>query len=313
MDNPPHDLLNETTAGPFSNNYHDSEDNVKRMMLIWNNCHAEERCKRWNGYLRPKSGKERGCGINSLRFLDAINANNIDVLFQNIDEPGLWDHGMPFDVVVEIFNIMLQNTPNFTQIENHTSFIEEYKLPIDNADNIAEFFDTLEQNMSENSCILVRLNRNGQPIELTSGHYIVITKFEGKLITIEPHFSTEGSCEYRTYVSPPSANFVRAWNNTYYISASILLVTYSPIEEEVEVADGKMFGGGKGYINGAVVIPVNMTQNIDDALEKSLECKNEVRVGGKKTRRNKKRKNKTNKKSKRKTISKKRQKYKYSK
>ena len=311
MDNNPVDLLAENIPGPFSNYYIETTDDVKRMMLIWNNCHWDERCNRWNGYLRPKSGKEIGCGINSLRFLSAINANNIDLLFKKVDEPGVWNDGMPFDYIVEIFNIMLQNTPNFTQFENHTSFIEEYKLPIDNADNIEDFFEILDLYMPENSCILVRLNRDGQQIGLSSGHYVVITKSEGNLITIEPHLSTEGSCISRTYVPPPSANFVRAWNYQYYNSASILLVTYSPIVPAVvaKKGGGKMFGGGKGYINGAVEIPVNMTQKFEDSLEQSIEC-NEPRVGGKKTRRRKTRRKKTNKKR---AMSKYRQKYKYSK
>ena len=110
--------------------------------------------------------------------------------------------------------------------------------------------------MPENSCILVRLNRSEAARGIaTSGHDIVITKHNGILKTIEPYKSPAGVLDIRNYTSPPSANFVRAWNQQMYVTASFLVVKI------ISKRDKK--GGGKEDINGAVLIPQKIIEEIN--------------------------------------------------
>jgi hypothetical protein len=282
----------------FSEPRHTSLGVSSKKLLVLPNCNILDKTRGWMGPLLPQSGTlNRGCSVNVLRFLGEIGLQNANHLLEEIDV-GKYSDVIPFSYIVDIFNSKIVNTEDFLPGKGSEFSVQEARLPIDNTENIADFFTTLEQNMPDNSCILVRLNRSEAARGLaTSGHDIVITKDNGIIKTIEPYKSPAGVLDIRNYTSPPSVNFVRAWNQQMYVTASLLVLTI------ITKRDKK--GGGNGDINGSVMIPEKMVQQIEEAFKMSIECKNEPRVGGgRKTRRNKRRKtrrNKTNKKRNKKT------------
>jgi hypothetical protein len=277
----------------FSEPRHTSLGVSSKKLLVLPNCNILDKTRGWTGPLLPQSGTlNRGCSVNVLRFLGEIGLQNANHLLEEIDV-GKYSDVIPFSYIVDIFNSKIVNTEDFFPGKGSEFSVQEAQLPIDSVENIADFFTTLEQNMPNNSCILVRLNRSEAARGLaTSGHDIVITKDNGIIQTIEPYKSPAGALDIRNYTSPPSANFVRAWNQQMYVTASLLVLTI------ITKRDKK--GGGNGDINGSVMIPEKMVQQIEEAFKMSIECKNETRVGGgRKTRRNKRRKTRRNKNNKR--------------
>ena len=278
----------------FSEPRHTSVGVSAKKLLVRPNCNILDKTRGWMGPLLPKSGTlNRGCSVNVLRFLGEIGLQNANHLLEEIDV-GKYSDVIPFSYIIDIFNSKIVNTEDFLPGKGSEFSVEEARLPIDNTENIADFFTTLEQNMPDNSCILVRLNRSeGARGIATSGHDIVITKDNGIIKTIEPYKSPAGTLDIRNYTAPPSVNFVRAWNQQMYVSASLLVLKI------ITKRDKK--GGGNGDINGSVMIPEKMVQQIEEAFKMSIECKNEPSVGGgRKTRRNKRRKTRRNKNNKRK-------------
>lgn len=268
----------------FSEPRHTSIGVSTKKLLVLPNCNILDRTRSWPGPLLPKSGTlNRGCSVNALRFLGEISVQSADSLLEEIDV-GKYSDVIPFSYIVDVFNNKIVNTEDFSLGEGSENSVEEARIPIDNTENIAYFFTTLEQNMPENSCILVRLNRSEAARGIaTSGHDIVITKDNGILKTIEPYKSPAGALDIRNYTSPPSANFVRAWNQQMYVTVSFLVVKI------ISKRDKK--GGGKEDINGAFLIPQKMIEEIVDALKNSIECKNELTgsaIGGNKIRKKKK-------------------------
>jgi hypothetical protein len=250
-----------------------------KKLLVLPNCNILDKTHSWLGPLVPKSGTlNRGCSVNALRFLGEIGLQNAHNLLEEIDV-GKYSDVIPFSYIVDIFHSKIVNTEDFFPSEDTEFTVEEARLPIDNTENIADFFMTLEQNMPENSCVLVRLNRSEAARGIaTSGHDVVITKDNGILKTIEPYKSPVGALDIRNYTAPPSANFVRAWSQQMYVTASLLVL-------KIITKRGKK-GGGKEDINGAFLIPQKIIEEIEDALKNSIECKNSQ--GGRKTRRIKK-------------------------
>ena len=273
----------------FSEPRHTSVGVSAKKLLVLPNCNILDKTSGWMGPLLPKSGTlNRGCSVNVLRFLGEIGLQNANHLLEEIDV-GKYSDVIPFSYIVDTFNSKIVNTEDFLPGDNSEFYVEEARLPIDSTENISDFFTTLEQNMPENSCILVRLNRSEAARGIaTSGHDIVITKDNGILKTIEPYKSPAGSLDIRNYTAPPSANFVRAWNQQMYVTASLLVLKI--------ITKRSKKGGGKEDINGAFLIPQKIIEEIEDALNNSIECKNASSVGGKKIRKIKKtRRNKTNK------------------
>ena len=256
-------------------------DENNAAFLVLPDCNAEERCRLWQGFMRPQSGVNRGCGFNSLRFMSEIDNTNTEVVLQSMENGMEFENGLPFSYLVELFNGFVRNTDQqyFEASDGYYYNIEEHKFAINGRDNIVDFFENLNQLMPENSCILVRFNRSDNHLEhhLTSGHYSVITKFQGHLITIEPHTSNPNTCEFYTYNGNPSDNFVRTWTRELYVTASVLIIHYYPEDQN---------GGGeekeKIKINRVVFIPKKLIDRIENALKNSMECKKESNIGGKK-------------------------------
>jgi len=264
--------------------------------LVLPDCNAEERCRLWQGFMLPPSGANRGCGFNVLRFMSEIDNTDAEDALPFMENGMEFENGLPFSFIVDRFNGFVRNTDQqyFEASDGYDYNIEEHKFAIDGRDNIVGFFESLNQLMPENSCILVRFNRSENHLErgLTSGHYCVITKFQGRLTTIEPHTSNPNSCNSKIYNSPPSDNFVQTWARELYVTASVLIIHYYPEDQN---------GGGEGKekikINSVVFIPKKLIDRIETALKNSMECKKESNIGGKKrkSRKNKFRKSKKNK------------------
>ena len=262
--------------------------------LILPNCNFRERCNRWTEAYLPPSGRGVGCGINVLRFMSEISGTEVGSVMPLFDTSQFYSQGMPFSEIVRLISFKLNRTPGAIQIfqkPGHTQQIDEIVIQINNKQNIRVFFEQLDLYMPEDSCILIKLNRdpNRDPDGYTSGHYIVIGKENNQLITFDPLLSTSVNPVMRAYTPPPSDNFVRAWNEQHYVTASFVGLQYIPIqpqqqprigggsEEDVTVIDAK-------DIKGVVFIPEKIVDEMIDALIKSIECKNEPK-GGKRIRR----------------------------
>ena len=270
--------------------FYTSGTRLETYALILPNCNFRERCSQWIRGVLPPSGRIAGCGVNVLRFMSEITTSEIDIALGLLDTGEGVRTGLAFGDIIQLIGFKLGNSDRiFLDRPGHSITIAEFQLPIDNKENIGEFFAKLNSYMPEDSCIMIKLNRdpNRDPDELTSGHYIVIGKVNNQLITFEPLLSTRENPVMRIYTPPPSDNFVRAWNYQHYVTASFAGLQYVPLqpqprigggsEEDVTVIDAK-------DIKGVVFIPEKIVDEMIDALIKSIECKNEPK-GGKRIRR----------------------------
>ena len=130
-------------------------------LFILPNCDAEDRCSTWLGAL---DGKTRvGCGINVLRFMSEIDEDSARQGVAEAEQSA----GTPFQVVVNWFNKKLEETQAAYKVI-------EGKQNINTKENLKGFFDSLFYFLPENSCILIKFNRDPQTppgLRLSQGHY----------------------------------------------------------------------------------------------------------------------------------------------
>lgn len=262
-------------------------DNTQSLVIL-PNCNAEIRCAYWLGALNGVTNI--GCGINVLRFISEIDESNAQAGLQQ----AITGQGTPFSVIVDWFNKKIYNSGLY--IHNYEMYqIHETRLDINSKNNLAIYFNILNTYLPLNSCTIVKLNRNDnpllRPVNTTPGHYVLISKdMTGNLWTYEPILSVSGNCNKRKFNGTVSDNFFSAYQNEGYISASLLAITRFV---------GR--GGGENTENISenekqFLMPQNTIDEFITDIKGSIECK---KSGGKtkKKRRNKKRLNNKNKKS----------------
>ena len=289
-----------------------------RKLLVWNNCDAETRCGSWMGARRPPSGRNRGCAVNVMRWLESMDEEDATETLKKNEEGKKFETGIPFSYFLEKFNspewieIILRN--NGGRPPKYRVSIDETKYPFITADDVEQFYGILQRNMPNNSCVVVRLNRRHAmallriPVGDYTGHWFVITKTsDGTMVAIEPHYSPNaGECKFKVLTLPISENYIRMNNELRYETVSIFTALYkyeaslsggrspeySPEDDEIE-------------INGSIMLPEIIKDTIENALFNSIECTNEpsfsyqgsvgkkaASVGGKKTKKAKKEKKK---------------------
>jgi len=197
-------------------------------------CDADKRCKMWLGPLNQIGNI--GCGINILGFMGEIDWDNAQ---KGIAEARFG--GTPFQYIVNWFNLKSTNI-------GLTKQYHEKKYPIDSMKGLDDFFQDVKSKLPNNSCVLVKLNRNDdptkRPIGLTPGHYILLHKdSEGVLHTYEPIYSTPGDCKARQFKGV-SANFFNSYQQQGYITASILEVRLGDDDDDDDIVDD---GGGRHW------------------------------------------------------------------
>ena len=183
-------------------------------LVLLPNCNADERCKAWLGALNGQTNI--GCGINVLRFMGEIDEPNA----QHGLVQAMGGQGTPFTDVVNWFN------KKINKFGNNNTVIQEVILNIDSKENLTAYFNILIQNLTLNSCTIVKLNRNSdpryRPANTTPGHYVLMTKdSNGDILTYEPIFSGPSKCDSRKYKGV-SDNFVNTYKTQGYITASLL-------------------------------------------------------------------------------------------
>ena len=245
--------------------------------LLYNpNCEASRRCNHWLGALNKET--RVGCGINVLRFMGEIDYVNA-VHGLTLAKTG--EGGTPFRFMVMWFNRKLRNL-NVMDYK-----IYEHVQDIRTPEKLTQYFNVLDRYLPPNSCTLVKLNRNKDVAlrprhpesgrALTPGHYVLMSKEDGKIWTYEPYISTPGKCNKREYKGV-STNFFNAYTREGYISVSMLIIQKvedprmdtsideppSPMGEDPRMDTS--IGGGDSVVVG------NMFEDMIDALENSIEC-----------------------------------------
>jgi len=176
-------------------------------LAVLPNCNAVHRCNVWKGPLDKNAMV--GCMVNILRFIGEMDDETAKYEFQKA--------------------VHLQETP-FARVINHLNnsknTFKEKTIPIHTKEYLALFFDTMENVLPLNSCIIVRLNRD-KKTSYTPSHSILLTKDKkGILWTYEPYESMDGKCSKRRYKGV-SDNFFNSYQKYHYVSASILTIKRS--------------------------------------------------------------------------------------
>jgi len=205
-------------------------------LAILPNCNTAERCERWLGPL--SSGI--GCGMHGLAFMEEIDRKNFDTGLAKAKAEG----GTPFQYVTNWFNMRATK-------EKLPYMFQERIFPIHTEAFLKEFFDTLQVNLPDNSCLLVRWNRDkalAKSIRMVSGHYSVLSKENGEFYTYEPLLSQKGKCDKRIYKNLRDPTISKGMGITFhstnkYITASVLVM--EPIVRmDIDASgDTKMIGG----------------------------------------------------------------------
>jgi len=248
-------------------------------------CDADIRCNLWLGPLNNIN--TIGCGINVLRFMSEIDNPNAE---QGLQE-AMSGSGTPFQHIVNWFNLksrnLLLNKNYYEGIYDITSIA-----------NLSSFFQGIKNSLVNNSCVLVKLNRNDDPAlrppGLTPGHYILLHKdSNGELYTYEPIFSNPGNCNKRIFNSV-SQNFFNVYTQQGYISASILEVQQIPnrIQMENDEGSGPMEIDGGGRPDNIYLIDNTL---VDLFTQDLLTCEKQIAGKKRKTNKRKTNKRKTNK------------------
>ena len=186
-------------------------DNPNEFLAILPSCNAEEKCEQW---IRPiNNDSSIGCGLNVLKFINEFDDETSKKKLKEIYTAEIKE-GTPFSFIIEYFN------SKKSDLLKDYIFIEK-KMKIDNKDNIKLFFDTLKTKMIENSCTLVKLNREGK----TTGHYILISKDnDGNIYTYNPIYSKYRNCPKTLYKGSVSDSFAYSFKFQHFITASLLLL-----------------------------------------------------------------------------------------
>jgi hypothetical protein len=168
------------------------------------NCNAVHRCNVWKGPL--ERGAMVGCMVNILRFIGEMD-----------DETAKYEYQK---------TLLLKETP-FATVINHLNksrnMFKEKIIPIYTKELLTIFFDTMENVLPLNSCIIVRLERSKTTL-YTPSHSILLSKDKrGVLWTYEPYQSMDGKCSKRRYKGV-SDNFFNSYQKYNYVNASILTI-----------------------------------------------------------------------------------------
>ena len=254
---------NETT----SFRYQLSEFARNTSLAILPNCDAKDRCANWIG---PLNGNNKiGCGINALAFLGEIEGEQVQSGLHQAQNTGT-----PFKHIVDWFNNKIQN------IDKTKRFIET-KYDINTLENLERFFNIMCFNLGINTCTIVKYNRdpdaNKRPANLTPGHYVILHKdINNKIITYEPIYSTQGTCNTRQYKGV-SKNFFNAFQQQGYLTVSVLSVI------KIQTGGNKVAENNEENIK-PYLMPDNIFDELSDALKPPKVC---VVNGSGKTKKNK--------------------------
>jgi len=228
-------------------------------LAILPNCDTKTRCQNWLGPL--SSGI--GCGMHGLLFMGQIDRPNFDRGLAKAKAEG----GTPFRYMVDWFNQKAKE-------QNLPYKFQEKIIPIHTEAFLKEFFDTLQVNLPDNSCLLVRWNRDlntARSIGLVSGHYALLSKENGEFYTYEPLLSKPGTCDKRIYKNLRDPQISKGMGMTFhstnkYISASLLIM--EPIVKPAVDASGdtEMIGGAM-IPTVASAIPEKMFEEFENTLD----------------------------------------------
>lgn len=242
-------------------------------LVVLPNCNAELRCAYWLGAL---NGQQRvGCGINVLRFMSEIDEPNAQVGLTQALTSG---QGTPFSDMVNWFNAKLINAGK-SHYRNEKYSIIERQYKIDSIPNLTHYFNILDYNLPLNSCTIVKLNRDPDPIKrpvrATPGHYVLVSKdATGKIWTYEPYLSKPGDCNRREYKGTVSPGFFKAYDSQGYITASLLLIYRTIVVIGGESAEIKTPDSSSFIPNDApFLMPEDTIQNLITDINNSTECK----------------------------------------
>jgi len=284
--------------------------NLGAYLVVLPRCNSDDRCSYWLGALNGI--RNRGCGINVLRFMGEIDDGTAvqglnTSLSRGPSVPGAF--GL-FSDMVAWFNAKLVSVreTNYVMIE--------YVFDIRSKEKLEQYFEWLRHNMPNNSCTIARLNRDltcADNKHITPGHYVLISKLQnGDIYTYEPLSSNPQRCvkfKYKGYVTD---SFLKSYENECYVSISLLVAKYigsvpmdivdddadnnADDENAMDIVDENamdIVGRNKKPIKtGAFIMSDDTLDTLITDIEKSMECTNTV--GGKRKSR-KMSKNKTHK------------------
>jgi hypothetical protein len=200
--------------------------NAQVRLAVLPHCDSETRCAHWLGALNGE--KNRGCGINVLRFMSEIDDPTATQGLQTSLTRGPTTPGAfgEFSDMLRWFNHKLHSVGSDDYI------MERHDVPIETKIEIKSYFDLLKDNMPNNSCTIVKLNRTDEcmrrkNLHLTPGHYVLISKWsDGNLYTYEPLASSPGNCVKFPYKGTISDTFFNSYSSQCYMTASLLVVRY---------------------------------------------------------------------------------------
>ena len=258
--------------------------NVNIALAILPNCEASTRCISWLGPLMQQNNI--GCGINVLAFMgevDPVNATTGVTLARTSGQ------GTPFSLIVDWFN---RKPIGFQYVFYEAVYEINTKLSLE------VFFNNIKLALPNNSCTIVKLNRNVDPRRrppgLTPGHYILLSKEDdGEVWTFEPIYSTPGDCNKRQYKGV-SDNFFRAYQRQGYETVSVLMTKPIPGRSPMEIVGGDLTNAEGTHLNTKAIITSEMLQDLAQDLQNATECESKggVKRKYKKTKKNTKKKRK---------------------
>jgi len=185
-------------------------------IAVLRNCNPEKRHEFWRRlpYKRIPGSEFKGCGINSLAFLEEITIGMATRLVANIQPDGT-----PVEQMINWLNRKSQTQIPFGK---RLLFIHKYTPFVDiNETKSLDFIDTqvmirkriwaiykkIYDTIPENSCMLVKYERNetelfANSIDMTPGHTLILTKYkttDGKVIlaSIDPQQANASIREIR--------------------------------------------------------------------------------------------------------------------
>jgi hypothetical protein len=233
------------------------QEQIKKPNLFYfNKCNSLERCSKWLG---PLNGNNKiGCGINILKFMDEIDENTANNLYIYATTTG---QGTPFNFIVDWFNKKMRNNKINVRVY-------EYIFNIGTVNKFTNFFNYLFSVLINNTCIMVKFNRDiskAKQRNLTPGHYVLISKHDDNTLwTYEPIYSNINNCVKKQFFYGNHDKIQRmfnAFNNQFYISSSVLALTYSDTKY-INV------GGKKSDLN----IYEHIEEEFIDSIFNSIEC-----------------------------------------
>ena len=185
-------------------------------IAVLRNCEPEKRHEFWRRlpYKRIPGSEFKGCGINTLAFLEEMTIAMATRLVANIHP-----NGTPVEQMIDWLNRKSQNHIDF---EKRLLFVHKYTPFVElNETKSLDFIDTqvairkrlwaiykkIYNAIPENSCMLVKYERNetelfANSIDMTPGHTLILTKYktnDGRVIlaSIDPQQANASIREIR--------------------------------------------------------------------------------------------------------------------